>query len=118
MTVTSLRCLKSDPGTRDIQTLLLTASSDPVDVEKGVEFGAEDYILKLKILLPDRHVRASTTTAGDSIVLPHEAIDGKPAHDDGRSNRPTAHCRGFACDSVTQGWPGKCRAKRLGSLEC
>ena len=75
-----LRCLKNDPGTRDIPTLLLTASSDPLDVAKGVEFGAADYILKpfghialikkLKIFLPERNFRARTTTAADSIPFP------------------------------------------------
>ena len=75
-----LRCLKNDPGTRDIPALLLTASSDPRDVAKGAEYGAADYILKpfgyialiqkLKAFLPDPHFRARTTTAGDSILLP------------------------------------------------
>ena len=41
-----LRCLKNDPGTREIPTLLLTASSDPLNVTKGAEFGAADYLLK------------------------------------------------------------------------
>jgi DNA-binding response OmpR family regulator len=74
-----LRCLKNDPGTCDIPTLLLTASSDPLDVAKGAEFGAADYILKpfghialirkLKILLPERNLRARAATAGDSILF-------------------------------------------------
>jgi DNA-binding response OmpR family regulator len=88
-----LRCLKNDPGTRDIPTLLLTASSDPLDVERGAEFGAEDYILKpfghmalirkLKILLPERNFRASTTTAGDSTLF-HSPLESPESRADAR----------------------------------
>jgi CheY-like chemotaxis protein len=82
-----LRSLKNDPGTRNIPTLLLTASSDPLDVANGAAFGAADYILKpfghiallqkLKIFLPDRNFRARTTTAGDSVLSHHaeEALE-------------------------------------------
>ena len=85
-----LRCLKEDPGTRHIPTLMLTASSDPLDVAKGAQFGAADYILKpfgyialiqkLKIFLPDPGFRARTTTAEDSpMLLPgaQEALESR-----------------------------------------
>lgn len=72
-----LGCLKNDPGTREIPTLLLTASADPLDVAKGLELGAADYILKpfgqfaliqkLKHHLQGRRSRVRTT-AGHSIL--------------------------------------------------
>jgi len=41
-----LRRLRNDPGTRDLATILLTASSDPSHVSDGVDLGVLDYILK------------------------------------------------------------------------
>lgn len=41
-----LRRLRNDPGTRDLATILLTASSDPSHVSAGADLGALDYILK------------------------------------------------------------------------
>jgi DNA-binding response OmpR family regulator len=41
-----LRRLRNDPGTRDIATVLLTASSDPFHVSDGADLGVLDYILK------------------------------------------------------------------------
>lgn len=41
-----LRCLRNDPGTRDLATVLLTASSDPSHVQDGANLGGLDYILK------------------------------------------------------------------------
>ena len=40
------RRLKSDPGTRDIPVLLLTARGRDEDRQRGVESGADDYITK------------------------------------------------------------------------
>jgi CheY-like chemotaxis protein len=57
-----LRRLRYDPGTRDIATILLTASSDPSNGQQAANLGVSDYILKpfghidlvrkLKALLP------------------------------------------------------------------
>jgi DNA-binding response OmpR family regulator len=41
-----LRRLRSDPATRDLATVLLTASSDPSHVSDGANLGVLDYILK------------------------------------------------------------------------
>jgi DNA-binding response OmpR family regulator len=41
-----LRRLRRDPGTRDLATVLLTASSDPSHVSDGADLGVLDYILK------------------------------------------------------------------------
>jgi len=41
-----LSCLRNDPGTSALVTLLLTASTDSSHVKRGVELGAVDYILK------------------------------------------------------------------------
>jgi CheY-like chemotaxis protein len=38
--------LRNDPGTRNLATVLLTASSDPLDVEQGAKLGVLDYIVK------------------------------------------------------------------------
>ena len=40
------RRLKNDPGTKDIPVLLLTARGREEDRQRGVEFGADDYITK------------------------------------------------------------------------
>lgn len=62
-----LRCLRSDPGTSTVATVLLTASSDPSDVQDGAKLGVSDYILKpfghielvrkLKALIPAGSMR-------------------------------------------------------------
>lgn len=41
-----LRCLRNDPATRDLATVILTASSDPSHVQDGASLGVADYILK------------------------------------------------------------------------
>jgi DNA-binding response OmpR family regulator len=41
-----LRSLRSDPATRDLPTVLLTASSNPSHVSAGADLGVLDYILK------------------------------------------------------------------------
>lgn len=41
-----LRCLRNDPGTRDLATVLLTASSEPAHVRDGADLGVLDYVLK------------------------------------------------------------------------
>jgi CheY-like chemotaxis protein len=41
-----LRCLRSDPGTRDLPAVLLTASSDPAHVRYGADLNVLDYVLK------------------------------------------------------------------------
>ena len=38
--------LKSDPATRNIPVLMVTALNDPGDIEKAVEAGCNDYLTK------------------------------------------------------------------------
>jgi CheY-like chemotaxis protein len=40
------RVLKSDPETRDCPIVMLTAKGQKIDMEKGLEAGAEDYFIK------------------------------------------------------------------------
>ncbi len=40
------RALKADPATKDIRILLLTGSTEPVDVVTGLDAGAADYVTK------------------------------------------------------------------------
>ncbi len=40
------RMLKSDPGTRSIPILMLTAKGDESDIVMGLELGADDYVTK------------------------------------------------------------------------
>jgi two-component system cell cycle response regulator len=40
------RKLKSDPGTRDIPVLMVTALNELGDIERGVESGTDDFISK------------------------------------------------------------------------
>lgn len=40
------RALRSDPQTRDVSIVMLTAKGDEADVVAGIELGADDYITK------------------------------------------------------------------------
>ncbi|HUT58611.1 MAG TPA: response regulator [Phycisphaerae bacterium] len=40
------RKLKTDPGTRDIPILMVTALNEMTDIERGVESGTDDFISK------------------------------------------------------------------------
>jgi len=40
------RALKADASTRDIPVIMLTAKSQQVDIQKGKDVGADDYITK------------------------------------------------------------------------
>ena len=40
------RVLKSDPETKDCPIVMLTAKGQKIDMEKGLEAGAEDYFVK------------------------------------------------------------------------
>jgi DNA-binding response OmpR family regulator len=41
-----LRALRGDPATQDLPVLLLTAERDVETEAQGLEYGADDYILK------------------------------------------------------------------------
>jgi len=42
-----LKAIKADDGAKDIPVILLTNLGQKDDVEKGVEMGAEDYLIKI-----------------------------------------------------------------------
>ncbi|MFH1790325.1 MAG: response regulator [bacterium] len=42
-----LKALKADPAVKDIPVILLTNLGQKDDVEKGIEMGAEDYLIKI-----------------------------------------------------------------------
>lgn len=44
--ITLLRQLKSDPGAKDIPVIFITAKSSEMDMVKGLDMGADDYIVK------------------------------------------------------------------------
>jgi putative two-component system response regulator len=63
-----IRKLKSDPKTRNIPVIFLTAMSAPEDEKKGLELGAVDYITKPispPILLARIHTQLSVKAAAD-----------------------------------------------------
>jgi len=61
------RKLKSDPQTRDVPVIMVTALNEMDDIERGVESGADDFITKpvnrielvtrVKSLLRVRHLK-------------------------------------------------------------
>src|SRR5438046_8829580 len=40
------KILKSDPGTRQVTIMMLTATAEEIDRIVGLEFGADDYVTK------------------------------------------------------------------------
>ena len=89
------KMLKSEPQTRDIPILMLTAKAEEIDRILGLEFGADDYVTKpfspreviLRIQAILRRGAGSPEdgeiVAGSIIIDParHRVfIDGKPVH--------------------------------------
>ena len=62
--------IKSDPATKDIAVIMITALNEVGDVERGVEVGTNDFLTKpvnradllarIKSLLDARHVKSET----------------------------------------------------------
>ncbi len=87
------KVLKSDPATREIPIIMLTAKAEEIDRIVGLEFGADDYvtkpfspreiILRIKAIIR-RHTEESTEerlTSGLITVDParhHITVGGKP----------------------------------------
>ncbi|HEX2091857.1 MAG TPA: PAS domain S-box protein [Longimicrobiaceae bacterium] len=67
------RRLKSEPGLRDIPLVLLTSLTDPMDIVRGLECGADNYITKpydpehllarVRRVLDNRRLRSGTRTS-------------------------------------------------------
>jgi two-component system, OmpR family, alkaline phosphatase synthesis response regulator PhoP len=59
--------IKADPDTKDIPVVMVTALNEPMDIERGLESGTDDYLTKpivrqdlidrIKSLLQVRHLR-------------------------------------------------------------
>jgi two-component system, OmpR family, phosphate regulon response regulator PhoB len=86
-----LRRIRTDPGTRDIPVIMLTARSEEADLVRGLESGADDYVVKpfsireLKARI-NTHLRKqvsdrTTTFSIDGLVLDQESyrttVDGQ-----------------------------------------
>ena len=66
------RHLKQDPRSQDVPVILLTSLSDPIDVVKGLECGADNFIFKpyeedyllsrISYILANRHLRETENT--------------------------------------------------------
>lgn len=57
--VEALRCLKTDPSTRDIPVLVLSNSSREEDIREVMALGALDYWIKANISLKDLGTRVA-----------------------------------------------------------
>jgi two-component system, OmpR family, phosphate regulon response regulator PhoB len=86
------KILKSDPGTRQVPVMMLTAKAEEVDRIVGLEFGADDYvtkpfsprevILRIRAIMRRRETKQSDErlTAGPIAIDParHEvSVNGK-----------------------------------------
>src|ERR1700704_5914190 len=86
------KVLKSDPSTRDIPIIMLTAKAEEVDRIVGLEFGADDYvtkpfspremILRIKAILCRGRGESDeeTVTAGSIVIDParhHVSVGSK-----------------------------------------
>src|SRR6266705_3051086 len=82
------KILKSDPATRHIPILMLTAKAEEIDRIVGLEFGADDYVTKpfspREILLRIRAILRRGETPGESLKAGPISID--PARHDVRVN--------------------------------
>ena len=90
------RMLRTDPATRHIPILMLTAKAEEIDRVVGLEFGADDYVTKpfspREVALRIRAIlrRSATSeqsserlTAGSIIIDPvrhHVSVNGKQVH--------------------------------------
>lgn len=87
------KILKSDPGTRQVPVMMLTAKAEEVDRIVGLEFGADDYvtkpfsprevILRIRAIMRRGETKQSDErlTAGPITIDParHEvSVNGKP----------------------------------------
>src|SRR6266700_6893303 len=87
------KILKSDPGTRRVPIMMLTAKAEEIDRIVGLEFGADDYVtkpfspreivLRIRAILRRAETANESLTAGPISIDParHEVrVDGKQVH--------------------------------------
>src|SRR6059058_613815 len=87
------KILKSDPATRQIPIMMLTAKAEEIDRIVGLEFGADDYVtkpfspreivLRIRAILRRAETANESLTAGPISIDParHEVrVDGKQVH--------------------------------------
>lgn len=77
-----LHCLRSDPATRDIPVIFITAMNASEDEEKGLELGAVDYITKPinpAITLARVHTQLELKQARDRLANQNEWLESEVA---------------------------------------
>jgi DNA-binding response OmpR family regulator len=89
------RILKSDPGTRHIPIMMLTAKAEEIDRIVGLEFGADDYVtkpfsprevvLRIQAIMRRGEAKAEEEhlSAGDIVIDPARhrvSVAGKTVH--------------------------------------
>jgi putative two-component system response regulator len=100
------RALKTDPSTRLIPVILMTAANDPADRLEAIEAGADDFVTKplhreeltarLKSLVRVKRFTDDLERAGDVIVSLALTIEARDAYTDG-------HCQRLAAFSTILG---------------
>jgi two-component system phosphate regulon response regulator PhoB len=78
------RDLKTQPETREIPVIMLTAKSEDIDVVTGLELGADDYITKpfsprvlvarVRAILRKKSKSSQTEKRGDKIIRAEEIL--------------------------------------------
>lgn len=72
------RCLKTDPRTKDIPVILMTALTDPVDEVVGLKAGAVDYITKpinVDVVLARVHTHLTLRKLYRDLEQKHAALE-------------------------------------------
>jgi putative two-component system response regulator len=100
------RALKTDPSTRLIPVVLMTAANDPADRLEAIEAGADDFVTKplhreeltarLRSLVRVKRFTDDLERAGDVIVSLALTIEARDAYTDG-------HCQRLAAFSMILG---------------
>jgi len=84
------RNLKSQPDTREIPVIMLTAKSEDIDVVTGLELGADDYITKpfsprilvarVRAILRKKKKSPETEKSGEMLIRAQDIVIDKRKH--------------------------------------